>query len=105
MTVQQTYAQDLIIRRLGAGDSVALRRLGELEGREAPRGRLLGAFLSDHLIAVASTGGESLADPFVPSAEALELLRLRVEQMRGRRTRSRRLLEILRPSARPLVGG
>ena len=98
MTVQQTYAHDLIIRRLDDGDSTALRRLGELEGREAPRGRLLGAFLEDHLIAVVSAaGGESLADPFVPSAEAVELLRLRAEQMRGRRrARGRRLIDGLR---------
>lgn len=94
MTVQQTYAHDLVIRRLGAADGAALRRLGELEGREAPRGRLLGAFLEDRLIAVVSAaGGESLADPFVPSAEAVELLRLRAEQMRGRRrARGRRVL-------------
>lgn len=84
MTAQQTHALDLTIRRLGNADAAAVRRLGELEGRDAPHGPLLGAFLGSRLMAVvAAAGGESLADPFVASSEALALLELRAKQMRG----------------------
>lgn len=84
MTAQQTYAHDLTIRRLGAGDSAAVQRLGELEGRPSPSGALLGAFAGNRLLAVVPLEeGQSLADPFAASAEALALAEMRAAQMRG----------------------
>lgn len=104
MTAQHAHTHDLTIRRLEGLDDAALRRLGELEGREAPAGPLLGAFLDDRLLAVVSlTARQSLADPFVASAEAVELLRLRADQIHGPRGRSRRLCRSWGPSGRRAV--
>jgi hypothetical protein len=84
MTAQQTYAHDLTIRRLGAADAGAVQRLAELEGRPAPTGALLGAVVGDRLLAVVPLeAGQSLADPFAASGEALALAEMRAAQMRG----------------------
>jgi hypothetical protein len=80
------------IRRLGAGDADALRRLAQLDGQSgATAGEWLGAEVEGRLLAaVGLDGGTSLADPFSRSGELRELLELRVRQLNGRSRGARR---------------
>jgi hypothetical protein len=63
------------IRLLGAGDSVALARLAELDTADLPSTPVLGGILDGRLVAAHSLAtGESIADPFLPTAEIRSLL-------------------------------
>jgi hypothetical protein len=76
------------IRLLGAGDSPALARLAELDTAELPPTPILGGILDGRLVAAHSLAtGESIADPFLPTAEIRSLLANRARQVprdRGR---------------------
>jgi hypothetical protein len=65
------------IRRASAGDSAAVARLATLDSATAPTGDLL------------------LADPFRPSLDIVELLRLRAKMMRRGIEAPRRGLRLL----------
>ena len=91
------------IRRLGADDAAAAEALAGRDSSSVPDGDLLGAALHGRLIAAVSIStGESIADPFVPTADVRSLLERRAARIRGAHARGhhdRRGLRAL--SARP----
>lgn len=92
---------DVTIRRLAGEDLAAVTRLAQRDSAREPTGPLLGVESDGRLLAASSiASGEVIADPFVHTAEIVELLRLRARQAGGDpRRRSRWLLSLLR--ARP----
>jgi hypothetical protein len=86
-----------------ASDLSELARLAALDSASPPRGPALVAEADSRMLAALPLGsGRAIADPFEPTAEILELLRLRAEQVQARepnrwRDRVRSLLRA-RPS-------
>jgi hypothetical protein len=78
-------------------DSGIVRRLAQLDSAEPLEGEVLIAFVAGEAVAALSlTDGRVVANPFVATADAVSLLRLRREHLsRERRRRSWRT--ILRP--------
>jgi hypothetical protein len=92
--------QSIVIRRSTDADRNAMLKLAALDSRRSPRGDALLAFVGTELrAALPLDGGAPFADPFHPTAELVELLRLRVPQMRRQRSRRPRRLVALRPRA------
>jgi len=80
----------LVIRLATAGDQRALERLAEIDSRPTPAGTTLIAELRGSPVAAVSLGdGEQIADPFLPTSDITELLRLRARQL-SRSARPRR---------------
>ena len=74
------------IREVNPDDRAELRRLAQLDSAAVPSGRLLVGELDGEVrAAVALTGGEAIADPFHRTAELVDLLRARAEQVRDGR--------------------
>ena len=90
----EAVSSDLIlIRRSSTADVVALRRLAELDSRVIAAGSFLIAEVDDDLVAAMPLDGheEPFADPFKPTADIVELLRIHVRQLRrGTRAAYRR---------------
>ena len=77
-------AESITIRPLREGDAPAVRQLAELDARPVPPGPLLLAEVEGEIeAAVALDGGETIANPFAASEEAVTLLRVRLEQLRA----------------------
>jgi hypothetical protein len=73
---------EVTIRRAGADDEGALRRLADLDSVRVPDGPVLIAELDGKPVAAISIiSGESFADPFVPTLELRRLLELRASQL------------------------
>jgi hypothetical protein len=84
------------IRRASAGDSAAVVRLAALDSATAPTGDLLLGEVEDELwAAVEIDSGTAIADPFRPSLDVVELLRLRAKMMRRDSEAPRRGLRLL----------
>jgi hypothetical protein len=92
----------ITIRRLVADDMGAVTRLAQRDTASVPSDPVLGAEVDGRLLAAISTAtGEVVADPFRPTAEIVDMLRLRVGQIDGRPGgRARKLLSFLRPAPR-----
>jgi len=72
----------LVIRLATAGDQEALKRLSELDSRPTPTGATLIAEHRGSLVAAVSLqDGEQIADPFIPTADITDLLRVRARQL------------------------
>jgi hypothetical protein len=72
------------IRLLAAEDSAELAHLAELDTAKPPLQPLLGAIVNGRLIAAHSLAtGESIADPFRPTAGIRSLLARQARQLRG----------------------
>jgi hypothetical protein len=72
---------EIMIRRSTEADRTDIVRLAELDSRHAPRGDVMLAFVDDELrAAVDVDSGDTVADPFHPTAELIELLRMSVGQ-------------------------
>ena len=70
------------VRHAHAGDELALARLAALDSAQTPTGPALVAETDARVLAVLPLGGgRPIADPFVPTAELVALLRLRAEQI------------------------
>src|SRR5919201_1770063 len=70
------------IRRAGADDEAALRRLADLDSTRVPDGPILMAEIGGQAVAAISIlSGESFADPFTPTLELRRLLELRASQL------------------------
>lgn len=90
----------LTIRRATASDAFALRRLAALDSAAPPTGDVLLAEMGRELWAAVSVDtGATIADPFRPSGELVELLRFRAERMRGDEHAHRGALARLLPRA------
>ena len=80
----------LTIRRAARSDFPAVARLAALDSSFPPTGDVLLAEMDDELwAAVGVESGSAVADPFRPSGDLVELLRLRAQGLRGRDERRR----------------
>jgi hypothetical protein len=76
--------ETITIRPLQEEDVAAVELLAELEESHVPPGRLLVAEVEGTIeAAVAVEGGETVANPFSTSGEAVSLLRIRAAQLRA----------------------
>jgi hypothetical protein len=74
--------QGLTVRLATSADRVALARLADLEEAAAPAGPvLLGVVMQRPVAALSLRDGRVIADPFTPTADLIELLRLRARQL------------------------
>jgi hypothetical protein len=70
------------VRRAHYGDEAALADLAALDSTRLPEGPMLVAEADSRVLAALPLGsGRPIADPFVPSAHLVELLRMRAEQI------------------------
>jgi hypothetical protein len=80
----------MCIRLADAADTAALQRVAERDSRPLPEGDLLVALVGGEIRAALSLGsGESIADPFHPTAALVELLGLHAKQGGGERPGTR----------------
>src|SRR5437763_17195009 len=85
-----TPALELSILYAVASDESALSRLAELDGARLPRREVLVAEVGGTMVAALAPGdGEVAADPFQRTQGAVDLLRLRAEQLARPNGRSR----------------
>jgi hypothetical protein len=78
------------IRLADAADTPALQRVAERDSRVLPPGDLLVATVGEEVRAALSPStGESVADPFHPTAALLDLLRVRARHWRAGRPGTR----------------
>ena len=83
-----TTAPSVLIRAARGSDGSALERLAQLDSTEVPAGALLVAESGGRLVAaIASSTGEAIADPFLPTADVVALLELRAAGARSPRSR------------------
>jgi len=88
---------NLTIRLATSSDELAVRRLASLDSASPPTGDVLLAEMGNELWAALSVDtGTAIADPFRPSADLVDLLRLRAHDAarptRGHAGTRRRLL-------------
>lgn len=82
MTNTRDITDTLVIRLAEAEDAEALAVLAELDSAVRPSGPVLIAERAGWPVAaLALSGGESIANPFLPTSDVVELLRLRAAQM------------------------
>jgi hypothetical protein len=90
----------LTIRPADATDTSALYRLAALDSSFPPTGDVLVAEVGDELwAAVGVATGEAIADPFRPSGDVVDLLRLRASLEKGEPRKRRAGLARLLPRA------
>jgi hypothetical protein len=65
----------ITIRRSTNADSRRIARLAALDSAETPHGDLMLAEVDGELVAAVAEDGKAVADPFVPSADVVGLLR------------------------------
>jgi len=81
-----TLWQGMTVRLATSADRAALSRLADLEEAAQPAEPvLLGELMQRPVAALSLCDGRVVADPFVPTGELVELLRLRARQMGRRR--------------------
>jgi hypothetical protein len=86
----------ITIRPAGLEDAEALRRLAQRDTRAVPEGELLIALVGGEArAAISLASGESIADPFHPTAELVGMLILRGSRLLAERPRHRRRLRWL----------
>jgi hypothetical protein len=108
MTQNILQERSITIRRTHDADEPVLRQLAQLDSGRVPSAPALGAEIDGRLIAsISIESGEVVADPFVQSAEAVDLLRLRRAQLDGfpRKRRFRRRARAALPASPPGAGG
>jgi hypothetical protein len=77
------FWEGLTLRLATSADRPALAHLAELEqSSRPPEPVLLGVVMQRPIAALSLSDGSVLADPFAPTAELVELLRLRARQLR-----------------------
>jgi len=82
----------ILLRRAVPQDGRTLKRLARLDSAHVPEGELLVAEVDGRIAAaVALDGGRAIADPFRPTAELVELLRMRAKLLDGGGARVARL--------------
>jgi hypothetical protein len=90
----------LTIRRADAADAGALVRLAAIDSSYPPTGDALLAEVGDELwAAIELDTGAAIADPFRPSGDLVDLLRLQASLATGSERTERRALSRLLPRA------
>jgi hypothetical protein len=107
-------SRTLVIRAAHPADIPALDRISQVDGRHPPVGSqvLVAEVDGEVMAALPLSGGEPIADPFQPTSELVEMLRLRAGQLReqdlprrGLRARLSSLLRGERPAMAPATPG
>jgi hypothetical protein len=81
-TATGTAREDVVIRRSGPGDGPAISRLARLDDRRlSPGPHILAERGGEIVAAVPLCGGSAIANPFVRTAELVDLLELRARQL------------------------
>ncbi len=94
-------AQNFAVRRATDADQPALERLAALDSSRPPQGEVLIAFVDGQpLAAVGIETGATVADPFRPTADLVELLQTRARRLRAHRPERRNLMRVLRAGYR-----
>ena len=76
--------QGLTLRIATSADRPAIERLAQLDESRPPAAPvLLGVLMARPVAALSLADGCVIADPFTPTAELVELLRVRARQLRG----------------------
>lgn len=97
-------SERLVLRRAVAQDSATLVRLAQLDGAPRPSSAMLVAERDDEIVAaVPFDGGRAIADPFLPTAELVELLRARVQLLAAAAPSGRGQHRRLRPHLRTRI--
>jgi hypothetical protein len=83
-SIRNERSGQILIRRSRENDTTSLRRLAELDSRTLPAGSFLLAEVADDLVAAVplDTRAEPISNPFQPTADIVELLRLHARQLR-----------------------
>lgn len=90
-------ASSIVIRLASEQDAATLRELAELDEAPMPAGQLLLAVVGGEVISALSLeDGAVIANPFVRSADAVTLLRVRAEHLSSPRRRRWRAIPRLR---------
>jgi hypothetical protein len=90
---RRAASEEITIRLSRPEDRVALLRLAQLDGQAAPSGETILAIVGGELRAALSlAGGDAIADPFRPTSELVELLRIRNAALHDSGTGGRRAL-------------
>ena len=76
-------AEEVVIRLANFADEAALRHLAEIDGHDVPSRSLVAEIHGELLAALPLDGGPAAANPFRPTAELVEMLKLRAAQLRG----------------------
>jgi hypothetical protein len=100
-----TITSDITIRRAYPDDHDALVRLAQLDSGQAPAGSVLVAESAGRIVAALDLErGSVIADPFVPTASIVELLRLHASRAahEGRFPRPRTWIRSVFGSTLPL---
>jgi hypothetical protein len=96
-----TTAPNVLIRAARGSDGAALDRLAALDSAPVPAGELLVAESDGAIVAaIDPESGAAIADPFRPTADVIELLRLRAGRLGGARRRGLAGRLGLRPAPR-----
>jgi hypothetical protein len=74
--------EEIALRLAHPADDAELERLAELAGRRLPDAALLAAEVDGRIVAAADASGAVISDPFSVTIDVVELLRLRVGQLR-----------------------
>jgi hypothetical protein len=97
--VENELTSEVTIRAARGGDVAELRRLAELETRAPTPGPHLLALREGVAVAsISLASGEVLADPFHPTLDVQELLRLRARHASQRSRRTARARGLMRPA-------
>ena len=97
--------EPVTVRLAAAADGPQLQRLAELDSACLPAAPLLiGERAGRPVAALSLAGGEVVADPFMPTADVVALLRLRARQLR-RGSRRGAVRHRLAAARRPLRAG
>jgi hypothetical protein len=94
----------IAIRLATPADADGLEYLSELDGRRLPKGQALIGELEGQLVAAVPVGeGTAISNPFVATAELVDLLRLRARQISPPLTvRERALARVATASGKPV---
>ena len=84
MPTYSNVPSTVLIRAARGSDGPILRRLAALDSQELPDGRLLIAEADDEVVAALSLDtGATVADPFRPTADVVDLLAYRARRLRA----------------------
>jgi hypothetical protein len=90
MSSQSPTSTEVLIRRAGPHDAAAVARLAALDSAAPPAGDVLVAIVGgEPWAALSLADGRAVADPFRPSAAAVELLRVRAAHLAAGATGAR----------------
>lgn len=93
----ESFRDSVVIRLATTADRDSLAILADLDCSDPPTGPVLIAVLSGRPVAARSlSDGKEIADPFVLTGDALQLLRLRAHQLAPSRPSGARTRSLLR---------